>query len=159
LAPRWPSRRSPRPTSCGFDDGRWRLYFRELRPRNQSDQTHGIGIFKVSVNGGDHNPSLHRDQVNADQRNPDPGVNDDAFVQYPVKNIDQARTTRYPFYRHSLLLKSLPISRFPWCSATWSWRSRKSCPGLRNLRRRLRWHRQVGIVLPPVEPDLLRFIY
>jgi len=32
-----------------------------------------------------------------DERDTDPGVDDDAFVQHPVENVDEATVTRSPF--------------------------------------------------------------
>src|SRR5947209_3157294 len=44
---------------------------------------------KSGVNGGDDDARLDRDQVNADQRDANPRVNDDAFIQHAVEHVYQ----------------------------------------------------------------------
>jgi hypothetical protein len=62
--------------------------FSQRRAGNQTCETDSVSILEVSINGRDDYAGLYRNQVNADQRNADPGINDDAFVEYSIKNID-----------------------------------------------------------------------
>jgi len=56
--------------------------------RNQTCETNSVSILEVGINGRDDYASLNRNQVNADQRNADPGIDNDSFVEYSIENID-----------------------------------------------------------------------
>jgi hypothetical protein len=51
-------------------------------------QADGIGVLQVSIDGRDYNARLNRDQVNTDEGDTYPRVNNDAFVQYTIENVD-----------------------------------------------------------------------
>ena len=76
--------------------GRLRWFFtRQLRTRDQAGKPDRIGVLQISVDGSDDDAGLDRDQVNAHERDPHPGVNDDPFVQDAIENIDKAGSAGY----------------------------------------------------------------
>ena len=76
-------------TACGFHHGDFLFRCRpELRARNQPRETHRIGVLQVRIDGGHDDAGFDCDEVDADQRNADPSVNYDAFVQDPIQYID-----------------------------------------------------------------------
>src|SRR5581483_9433132 len=90
----------------------------QLRTRHDAGKTNGVGVLEVSVDGRDHDARLNRDQIDADEGDAHPGVNDDALVEYPIKDVNKTRTARYPFNSHSgpplrraALLLPAPCSR------------------------------------------------
>src|SRR5947208_3035918 len=72
-----------------------RLLAERLRPwphgraRDRGRQADGLRVLQVGVYGGDDDASLDRDQVNADERDANPRVYDDALVQHAVEHVYQ----------------------------------------------------------------------
>jgi hypothetical protein len=64
------------------------LDYSELRPRHKANKSDRIGIFQIGVNGGDDYARFDGNQINSDQGDTNPGINDDSFVQYAIENID-----------------------------------------------------------------------
>jgi len=62
--------------------------FSQRRAGNQTCKTDSISVLEVGINGRDDYAGLYRNQVNADQGNADPGINNDTFVEYSIQNID-----------------------------------------------------------------------
>src|SRR5690348_9460990 len=88
LAPSAPPRRGAWHAACRLN-GQFR--FRagaKLWSRNQAGKTNGIGVLQIRVDGCHHDACFNRDQVNADEGDAHPGVNNDALVQYSVEDID-----------------------------------------------------------------------
>ncbi|VFU16394.1 protein of unknown function (plasmid) [Methylocella tundrae] len=48
-------------------------------------------IFEVGFNRGHDDPSFDRDQLNTNQRDLDPSIDHDAFVEDPIDNFGEAR--------------------------------------------------------------------
>src|SRR5205807_6043603 len=55
---------------------------------HQTGETDSVSVLEVGINGRHDNTGFNRDQVYADERNADPGINDDTFVEYSIQNID-----------------------------------------------------------------------
>jgi len=62
--------------------------FSQRRAGNQTCKTDSVSVLEVSINGRHDNAGFNRDQVYADERNADPGINDDTFVEYSIQNVD-----------------------------------------------------------------------
>src|SRR5581483_5696750 len=141
-----------------------RFPFSQLRSRHEAGHADCLGVFQISVNGGDDDARFHRDQVNADQRNSDPGINDDAFVQHAVENVNETSSARYSLYRHFGFSSN---SAFSPCSLRRSRDAGAQSLGLagrsayRSTCRRQRPTRrgEVGVELPPVQPDLFSLVH
>ena len=65
-----------------------------LRPRDRRDLPDGFRIFQVRIDGGDDHAGFDGDEVDPDQRDAHPGVDDDALVQDAVENVDETRAAR-----------------------------------------------------------------
>src|SRR5205807_10517834 len=55
---------------------------------------------EVGAYRGDDDPGFHLKQVDADQRNSHPRIDDDALVQHSVKHVYEAGLGRRTFQRH-----------------------------------------------------------
>src|ERR1043166_2140969 len=75
-------------------------------PRARRRQADGLGVLQVGVNRGDDDARLDRDQVNADERDANPRVNDDAFVQHAVEHVYQTGSAGRSLNSH--VVSSLP---------------------------------------------------
>jgi hypothetical protein len=51
-----------------------------------------LGVLEVGVDRGHDDARLDRQEVDADERDANPGIDDDAFVQHSIENIDETRT-------------------------------------------------------------------
>src|SRR5437763_1414190 len=69
----------------GYNDLGLPCAFGQLRLCDEAGQSYRIGIFEVGVDRSHDDASFHRDEIDADQRNADPGVDDDTFVEYAVQ--------------------------------------------------------------------------
>ena len=65
-------------------------------------RAHRLGVLEVRVDRCDHDACFNGDQVDANERDPDPGVDDDTFIQDPVEYVDQTAAARGAFDCHSL---------------------------------------------------------
>src|SRR5579864_7424741 len=96
-----PSIKSSAPArSCASHDrrarnatGRFHLDLRnffasQLWARDQARQSDSVRILQIGVDRSHDYAGLHRDEVNADQRNADPGIDDDTFVENPVEHVN-----------------------------------------------------------------------
>src|SRR5215469_11743819 len=139
-----PAEPSPAPPSFARDGHRpWLPTRGEPRARYRSDLADCIGILQISVDRNHHHTRFDGNQIHANQRNRYPVINDDAFVQYSIENVDQARTTRYPFDdRHETSFPNLlvpgaaraGISLSPAAPRLPSSRSRMVCSSTPNVR-------------------------
>src|SRR6266850_1844411 len=68
------------------------------RRRRRADD---FGELQVSRDRRDNDACLDRDQVDADERDADPGVDDDALVEHPIENLDEATVTGDALDPHS----------------------------------------------------------
>src|SRR5439155_5501686 len=68
-----------------------------------------VAELQVSRDRGDNDASLDRDQVDADERDADPGIDDDALVEHPIENLDEAIATSGALNPHSQKLP--PVAR------------------------------------------------
>src|SRR5690242_11409371 len=66
----------------------------------------GFGVAEVGVDRRHDDASFDRDEVDAHERDPDPGVDDDALVEDPVEDIDEAGATCGAFDWHSFMYPS-----------------------------------------------------
>lgn len=62
--------------------------------------TQRFRIIQVSLNGGHNHAGINRDQVKARELEAYPGVNDDAFVQYAIQDIEKAGAAGLVFDDH-----------------------------------------------------------
>jgi|SRR5437667_7213429 len=62
---------------------------------------------EVGLYGGDDDPRFHLKQIEADQRNSHPRIDDDALVQHPIKHVYEAVLGRRRFQSHDCLPKIL----------------------------------------------------
>src|SRR5262249_24346383 len=72
------------------------------RTGHRSSDAHRFGVLEVRVDRSDDYARFDRDQVDAHERDPDPGVDDDAFVENSIEYIDEAGAARCPFDCHRL---------------------------------------------------------
>jgi hypothetical protein len=145
-----------------------------LWPRNQANESDSVRILQVRVDWCHDNSGFDRDQVDTDERNPNPGIDYDTFVQYPVKHVNKAGSAWYPFDRHAIpssaALKQLTFSPSPPRYSGLAPRYAKiparhssPAPGCSSLsflyaRKHRRLHSQVRIILPPIEPYFFSLI-
>src|SRR5581483_4366099 len=61
---------------------------------------HRLGVPQVGVDRGDDDAGFDGDQVDADERDAYPGVDDDAFVEDAVEDVDEARAAGCSFNWH-----------------------------------------------------------
>jgi hypothetical protein len=62
---------------------------------------------EVNLYGGDDDPRFHVKQIEADQRNSHPRIDDNALVQHPIKHVYEAVLGRRRFQSHVCLPKIL----------------------------------------------------
>src|SRR5439155_9092281 len=123
--------------------------------------------------GGHDHGRFDGDQIDADQRHAEPGIDDDAFVQDAVENVDETCAAGGPFNGHQFLLPWLLLDRSARSARV---RASSVAPVIREQcdlffeRRELTLEvvgrqrgarstrREVRVVLPPVETDLLRLV-
>ena len=55
---------------------------------------------EIGAYGRDDDPGFHLKQVDADQRNSHPRIDDDALVQHSIKHVYKAGLGRRTFQRH-----------------------------------------------------------
>lgn len=67
-------------------------------------------VVQVSLYGSHHNAGIYGDQVKAHQLETNPGINHDAFVQYPIEYIEKAGAAGLTFDDHGAAL--MPRSEF-----------------------------------------------
>ena len=75
----------------------------ERRTRRRRDLADRFGVLQIRVDRGDDDARLDRDEVDAHQRDADPGIDDDAFVQDAIENVDETCSTCCSFNGHCLL--------------------------------------------------------
>ena len=75
----------------------------ERRARGGRDLSDRLGVLQIGVDRGYHHTRFNRDEVDAHQRHPDPGVDDDAFVQDTIEDVDKTCSTCSSFNGHCLL--------------------------------------------------------
>ena len=137
-----------------------------LRPRDRRDLADRFGVLQVGVDRRDDDARLDGDQVDADQRHAHPGIDDDALVQDAIENVDETCSACCSFNCHSAA--PAVASRYRLRRAGARAVKRLHFPfELPHLRLQLlgarRWpalpaRRQVPVVPPPVEADLLGLV-
>jgi len=70
---------------------------------------------EVCTYGCDDNPGFHLKQVDADQRNSHPRIDDDALVQHSIKHIYEASLGRRTFQRHDYQNPSTNRAELAYC--------------------------------------------
>src|SRR5207237_5330208 len=75
----------------------------ECRTSRRSHEAESIGVPEIRVDGGDDDPRFDCHEVDADERDPDPGIDDDALVENAVEDVDEARSAWRSFDRHIYL--------------------------------------------------------
>src|SRR6266536_6166813 len=75
----------------------------EARARDWRGDAHSFRIPEVGIDGGDHDARLHGDQVDPDERDADPCVDDDPLIEDAIEYVDEARASRMAFNRHGFL--------------------------------------------------------
>ena len=73
------------------EDGLVRLRV-DGRLRDRCDLTDRLGVLEVGVDRRDDDASFDRDEVDADQRNADPRVDDDPLVEDAIEHVDETRS-------------------------------------------------------------------
>jgi hypothetical protein len=68
-----------------FDD---RGCKRRLRASHDASESNGVSVLEVSVDGRDYDASFDGDQVDADQRDAYPSVNDNALVENSIEHVN-----------------------------------------------------------------------
>src|SRR5207249_3512156 len=76
-------------------------------------ESEGVGVSEVRVDRGHDDSCLDSNEVDADERDPDPGIDDDALVENPVEDIDEARATwrTFNWHRFTYLLSVIAPAR------------------------------------------------
>src|SRR5262249_59845007 len=69
-------------------------------PRSRRDLADRLRVLEVRVDGGDDDPRLDGDEIDADQRHAHPGIDDDSLVQYSIEHVDEAGPAGGPFNWH-----------------------------------------------------------
>jgi hypothetical protein len=59
-----------------------------------------VGVTQIALNRRHDNSRFNRKEVDSNERHTNPCIDDDAFVQHVVKNVDDARRARYAFKSH-----------------------------------------------------------
>jgi hypothetical protein len=77
------------------------------RPRHGCDQAHGLGILQVGINGCNDHAGFNGDEIDADERHSNPGIDDDAFVEHSIQNVNEAGSPCCSLNGHAELLKRL----------------------------------------------------
>src|SRR5579864_3713141 len=58
--------------------------------RNRSRDAHRFSVAQIGIERSDHDAGFDGDQVNAHQRDANPRVDDDAFVEDTIEDVDEA---------------------------------------------------------------------
>jgi len=134
----------------------------ELRTRDQAGKTNSVGVLQVRVDRGHYHARFDRDQIDADQRDAHPRIDHDAFVEYAIEYVNKTGTAGYAFNSHlrvllGILLLGAPRRGFPRRDvATIGRPGRRQVPA---LLRACSSYREIRVVLPPVQADLLGFVH
>src|SRR5205814_571026 len=56
--------------------------------RHRGHLTDGFRVLQVSIDRCDHDACLNGDEVDPDQRDTHPGIDDDPLIQYSVEDVD-----------------------------------------------------------------------
>ena len=72
-----------------------------LRARHRRHLADRFRVLQVGVDRGDDDARFDGDQVDADERDADPGVDDDALVEHAVENVDETRAACGAFNCHA----------------------------------------------------------
>ena len=70
------------------------------RSRRRDDLTDRLRVLQVGVDGRHHDARFDGDQIDADERDTDPGVDDDTLVQHSIEHVDEACAAGGPFNGH-----------------------------------------------------------
>src|SRR5437867_10156900 len=136
-------------------------------PRRGRERAHRLGILEIGLDRRHDDTGFNGDQIDADERDADPGVDDDAFVQHPVEDVDEACAAACPFDWHRSVSLSVRVATTVAPCVALARRERSDLaleqPHLAAQLLVLRGQTiavrgQVGVVLPPVEADLLRLV-
>ena len=65
-----------------------------------------FGIAEIGVDRRDNDTRFNGKQVNANERDAHPGVDDDAFVEDAVEHIDQTGAAGCTLHRHGVILRA-----------------------------------------------------
>src|SRR5512141_1869673 len=76
--------------------------------RYRRDAPDRFGVFQVRVDRGDHDAGLDRDEVDADERNADPRVDDNPLVEDSIEDVDETCAACSAFNGHYSLLRTHP---------------------------------------------------
>src|SRR5262249_10839661 len=80
-------------TTFGTSSNRW--------PGNSGSQSDRLGIFEIGIYGSNHDASLDRYQIYADQRYSYPRIDYNALVQDSIKHINETCATGCSLNRHA----------------------------------------------------------
>src|SRR5262249_6992839 len=83
-----------------------------------------LGVLQVCVDRRDDDTCFDGDEVDADQRDADPGVDDNSLVEHAVEDVDETGAAGCTFNGHRALLVLISTQRFGGASA-----SRAAVPG------------------------------
>src|SRR5688500_8225900 len=70
------------------------------RARDRRGDADGFGILQVRIDRCDDDPRLDGDQVDPDERDTYPGVDDDTLVADAIEDVDELTAPRWPFNCH-----------------------------------------------------------
>src|SRR6185437_8465625 len=63
------------------------------RPRAGSRETHCFRVLEICIDGRDDDARFNSHEVNTDQRDTDPGIDDDTLVEHSVEDVDEGTAT------------------------------------------------------------------
>src|SRR5581483_7172635 len=72
----------------------------DRRAARRRRSSHGFRILQVCVDGRHDDPRLNRNQIDADEGNTHPRVDDDALVENAIKDVDETRSAGGSFNGH-----------------------------------------------------------
>src|SRR5579864_4088579 len=78
----------------------------DRRLRHRGDLADRFRILQVCVDRRDDDPRLDGDEIDAHQRNTNPGIDHDPLVEHAIEDIDETSTACCTFNRHRTLLIS-----------------------------------------------------
>jgi hypothetical protein len=84
---------------CGFG----RRVAADCRARCGGRLTNGIGVAQIGVDRRDNDTRFNRDQVNANQGDAHPCVDDDPLVENAIEHVDETGSARSSLNGHSLI--------------------------------------------------------
>jgi len=61
---------------------------RNRRPRDSGGESDSLSVLEIGIDGSDHNTSFDSDQIDANKRYANPGIDYDAFVQDAIKYVN-----------------------------------------------------------------------